>query len=52
MIYLLVYVDDIIIIGTSSTIIKSTIQQLSTYFALKELGDLLYFLGVGSEQDF
>lgn len=40
--YVLVYVDDIIITGSSS----SLILQPNASFALKDLGDLDYFLGI------
>ena len=45
-IYLLVYVDDIIVIGNKSSSIHKFIQQLATRFSLKDLGSLHYFLGV------
>lgn len=44
--YLLVYVDDIIIMGSSITAVKSLIDLLAKRFALKDLGDLSYFLGI------
>ena len=44
--YVLIYVDDIIITGSSSAKIKQLISDLSKAFALKELGDLNYFLGI------
>ncbi|MCH80671.1 retrovirus-related Pol polyprotein from transposon TNT 1-94, partial [Trifolium medium] len=45
-VYLLVYVDDIIITGASSALIKSIIAKLNNAFSLKHLGDLDYFLGI------
>ncbi|KAI4297578.1 hypothetical protein L6164_037463 [Bauhinia variegata] len=45
-IYLLVYVDDIIIIGSPQQQVLQVIQQLATRFSLKDLGNLSYFLGV------
>lgn len=42
----LVYVDDIIVIGSSFTIITALIKHLQSIFALKDLGDLHYFLGL------
>ena len=45
LVYLLVYVDDIILTGNSPVFIQSLIAQLSQTFELKDLGDLHYFLG-------
>jgi Reverse transcriptase (RNA-dependent DNA polymerase) len=45
-IYLLVYVDDIIIIGNDSTLIDRLLTTLSSNFLIKDLGDLHYFLGI------
>ena len=42
----LVYVDDIIIIGCSSTQISSLITKLDSIFTLRDLGQLSYFLGI------
>ncbi|XP_016169881.1 uncharacterized protein LOC107612689 [Arachis ipaensis] len=44
--YALVYFDDIILTGDSGPAINQVIQQLNLNFALKDLGDLHYFLGV------
>lgn len=44
--YLLVYIDDIIIAGSSTSILQSIITKLNVAFALKHLGDLEYFLGI------
>lgn len=46
MVYILVYVDDIIITGSNSEIFKKTIKLLSTRFSLQDLGHLHYFLGI------
>lgn len=43
--YILVYVDDIIITGCKLTNVQSIIQKLSARFSLKDLGPLSYFLG-------
>ena len=45
-IYLLVYVDDIIITGNTNHAVQNFVKQLSKRFSLKDLGDLHYFLGV------
>lgn len=44
--YVLIYVDDIIVTGNNSTFITTLLSQLQTNFALKDLGDLHYFLGI------
>lgn len=44
--YLLVYVDDIIVTGNTTQAVHHFLQQLSTRFSLKDLGNLHYFLGV------
>jgi hypothetical protein len=43
---LLVYVDDIILTGSCSTLLAAFVSQLSTQFSIKDLGPLNYFLGV------
>ena len=45
-IYLLVYVDDIIIIGTNTNIIQRYIDLLEQRFSIKDLGALSYFLSI------
>ena len=45
-IYVLVYVDDIIIIGSSVGAVKQLVTSLNTKFALKDLSSLNYFLGI------
>ncbi|KAJ4767896.1 Gag/pol [Rhynchospora pubera] len=42
----LVYVDDIIITGTSTTAVNNLIATLQQRFALKDLGPLHFFLGI------
>jgi hypothetical protein len=44
--YLLVYVDDIIVISSSSRAVTTLLHDLRSDFALKDLGELHYFLGV------
>lgn len=46
MLVLLVYVDDILLTGTSSTIIQQVKSHLKTHFSVKELGPLKHFLGI------
>ena len=45
-IYMLVYVDDIIVTGNNPTFIKSLVTKLNSEFSLMELGNLEYFLGI------
>ena len=42
----LIYVDDILITGSSSHQISSLITKLDSVFALRDLGQLFYFLGI------
>ncbi|KAJ0799808.1 putative RNA-directed DNA polymerase transcription factor Lambda-DB family [Helianthus annuus] len=44
--YLLVYVDDLILTGNDSSTISSFISYLNKEFAIKDLGKLNYFLGL------
>jgi hypothetical protein len=50
-IYVLIYVDDIIITSSDICAISKLIQELSSEFALKDLGPLHYFLGVEAKRD-
>ena len=45
-IFVLIYVDDIIVTSSSDEAITGLLKDLSTEFALKDLGDLHYFLGI------
>jgi hypothetical protein len=45
-IYILIYVDDIIIVSSSSSATDKLLQQLCHEFAVKDLGRLNYFLGI------
>lgn len=45
-IYLLIYVDDIIVIGNNSQSVQDLISTLAATFALKNLGDLNHFMGI------
>lgn len=42
----LAYVDDLIITGSSSSLITSVTRHLQSTFAVKDLGPLSYFLGI------
>lgn len=46
LLYLLVYVDDIIVTGNNSHVVEKILQNLATRFSLKDMGDLSYFLGI------
>nr|KYP61335.1 hypothetical protein KK1_015822 [Cajanus cajan] len=43
---MLVYVDDIILIGTSSVLLQKLVDKLHANFSLKDLGSLDYFMGI------
>ncbi|KAK1568674.1 hypothetical protein Q3G72_027410 [Acer saccharum] len=49
--YLLVYMDDILIFGNNSTLIQHIIAKLNNKFALKTLGSVSYFLGFEAYMD-
>ena len=44
--YLLVYVDDLILIGDNATKVNHFIAILTQRFSIKDFGLLTYFLGV------
>jgi transposase InsO family protein len=44
--FILVYVDDIIVASSSSKAVNALLADLKEDFALKDLGDLHYFLGI------
>lgn len=46
LLFLLVYVDDIIITGNSRSAVQSIITRLTSRFSFKDLGSLHYFFGV------
>jgi hypothetical protein len=43
---MLIYVDDIIVASSSQAATDALLKDLSQEFALKDLGDLSYFLGI------
>ena len=44
--YMLIYVDDIIIASSSDEAVTTLLKDLGSEFALKDLGDLNFFLGI------
>jgi histone deacetylase 1/2 len=44
--FLLIYIDDIIVTSSSDRAIAALLQDSNKYFAIKDLGDLHYFLGI------
>lgn len=49
--YVLIYVDDIVITGTNKSITFSIIKQLQAFFAMKDLDDLRFFLHMQAHCD-
>jgi hypothetical protein len=45
-VYLLVYVDDIIITGSPYDLVNTLVHKFDSVFSLKHLGSLSYFLGI------
>jgi len=45
-VYLLLYVDDIVLTASSPGLLRSTITALQSEFAMKDLGPLHHFLGI------
>jgi histone deacetylase 1/2 len=44
--FMLIYVDDIIVVSSSAEATTVLLHNLSTHFALKDLGELHFFLGI------
>jgi histone deacetylase 1/2 len=44
--YVLIYVDDILVTGSAPQLIQDVISKLNVSFALKQLGEVDYFLGI------
>ena len=45
-IFMLIYVDDIVVTSSSSKAVEALLKDLFMDFALKDLGDLHYFVGI------
>ena len=43
---MLIYVDDIIVTSSSNEAVTALLKDLNSEFALKDLGDLHFFLGI------
>lgn len=50
-VYLLLYVDDLLISGTDIECVNKTKEMLKRNFSMKDLGLAKYFLGISIEQD-
>ena len=48
--FMLIYVDDIIVTSSSSEAVTALLKDLGSEFALKDLGDLSFFLGIEVKQ--
>lgn len=46
LIYLFTYVDDIAITGSSDEMVESVIRKMVGEFAIRELGNINFFLGI------
>jgi len=44
--FLFTYVDDLVVTGSSEDLISEVIKQLGKQFAVRDLGELSYFLGI------
>ena len=51
MLFILVYVDDILVTGFDSIALQACIQDLDTHFTLKTLVSINYFLGFEAYRD-
>lgn len=48
---ILIYVDDILVIGSNTHSLRCFTQKLNNIFSLKDLGSLHYFLGIEAYRD-
>ena len=48
-IYLIVWVDDVVIVAENQRVVDEFMQQISNKFTVKDLGPLRYFLGIQFE---
>ncbi|KAF7842357.1 putative polyprotein [Senna tora] len=45
-VFILIYVDDILVTGNNTAYLKTFVQRLNALFSLKDLGPVYYFLGI------
>lgn len=45
-VYVLVYVDDILVTGSDAGLVQQVISSLAARFSIKDMGNLSYFLGI------
>jgi hypothetical protein len=46
LVYLLLYIDDIVLTASSTSLLQRTILALQQEFSMKDLGELHHFLGM------
>ena len=49
--YILLYVDDLIIVGSNTEAIDDLVAKLQSEYKIRDLGDLQYFIGVEIQRD-
>lgn len=49
-VYMLIYVDDILVTGSDSGLIQATLTALATRFSVKDHEELSYFLGIEAKR--
>lgn len=49
-VYMLIYVDDILVTGNDNTLIQTTLDMLATRFSVKDHEPLSYFLGIEAKR--
>lgn len=49
--YLLLYVDDIVLIGSNMSLLQQIVDRLRREFTVKDLGELSFFLGIDVKRD-
>ncbi|KFD64813.1 hypothetical protein M514_23025 [Trichuris suis] len=49
--YILLYVDDLLIAGSSSKLTRDVGQQLNTYFEIKDFGEVSQYMGMEVERE-